>query len=80
MKECQFAIVIERQPEGEYLASVPALHGYYTEGSTVEEARGMAADAIRACCASLLKHGELIPCASPDLREPTRLMPELWWD
>jgi len=31
------------------------------EGRTMEEAREMATDAIRAYCASLLKHGEPIP-------------------
>lgn len=56
-----FTIIIERQPEGEYLVSVPALPGCYTEGRTLEEARSMAADAIRAYCISLLKHGEPIP-------------------
>jgi antitoxin HicB len=56
-----FTVIIERQPEGEYLVSVPALPGCYTEGSTLEEARLMAADAIRAYCASLVKHGEPIP-------------------
>ncbi len=62
----QFTMIIERQPEGEYLVSVPALPGCYTEGRTFEEAREMAADAIRAYCASLLKHGESIPIESPE--------------
>lgn len=57
----QFTVIIERQPEGECLAFVPALSGCCTEGRTLEEAREMAADAIRAYCASLLKHGEPIP-------------------
>jgi predicted RNase H-like HicB family nuclease len=57
----QFTVIIERQPEGEYLVTVPALPGCYTEGRTLEEAREMAADAIRAYCASLLKHGDPIP-------------------
>jgi predicted RNase H-like HicB family nuclease len=61
MKVSQFTIIIERQPEGEYLASVPAPPGCYTEGSMLEEAREVAADAIRAYCASLTKHGEPIP-------------------
>jgi predicted RNase H-like HicB family nuclease len=61
MDTYQFTIVIERQPEGEYLVSVPGLPGCYTEGRTLEEAREMAADAIRAYCASLSKHGEPIP-------------------
>ena len=61
MTEYKFTIIIERQPEGEYLVSVPALPGCYTEGLNLEDARSMAEDAIRAYCASLLKHGEPIP-------------------
>ncbi len=66
MNNYQFTIIIERQPEGEYLVSVPALPGCYTEGRTLEEARAMAADAIQAYCASLLKHGEAIPRELPE--------------
>lgn len=55
----------DEERTGEYLVSVPALPGCYTEGRTLEEAREMAADAIRACCASLLEHGEPIPVESP---------------
>jgi antitoxin HicB len=73
MKDCQFTVVIERQPDGEYLVSVPALPGCYTEGSTREEAREMAADAICAYCASLLKHGEPIPCESSEEQYVGRL-------
>jgi antitoxin HicB len=62
----QFTVIIERQPEGEYLVSVPALPGCYTEGRTLEKAREMAADAIRAYCSSLLDHGEPIPVESPE--------------
>ena len=62
----QFTIIIQHQPEGEYLVSVPALPGCYTEGRSLEEARVMAADAIRAYCASLLKHGEPIPVEAFD--------------
>jgi antitoxin HicB len=62
----QFTIIIQRQPEGEYLVSVPALPGCYTEGRSFEEARVMAADAIRAYCSSLLKHGEPIPVEPSD--------------
>jgi antitoxin HicB len=61
MKEYLFTVIIERQPEGEYLVSVPALPGCYTEGRTLEEAHSMATDAIRAYCASLLKRGDPIP-------------------
>jgi len=61
MNEYQFTIIIERQPEGEYLVSVPSLPGCYTEGRTLEEAQKMASDAIHAYCTSLSKHGEPIP-------------------
>ena len=57
----QFTIIIDLQPEGGYLVTVPALPGCFTEGQTWEEAYEMATDAIRAYCASLLKHGEAIP-------------------
>jgi antitoxin HicB len=66
----QFTIIIERQPEGGYLVSVPALPGCYTEGRNLEEAREMAADAIRAYCASLLKHGESVPIGSGEQCQP----------
>ena len=66
MDTYQFTVIIERQPEGEYLVSVPALPGCYTEGRTLEEAREMATDAIRAYCASLRKHGEPIPIESTE--------------
>lgn len=64
MKIFDFTVIIERQPEGEYLVTVPALPGCFTEGATLEEARMMAVDAIRAYCASLIKHGESIPLES----------------
>jgi len=59
-------VIFERQPEGGYLVSIPALPGCYTEGRTLEEARETAADAIRAYCASLRKHGEPIPVESTE--------------
>jgi len=64
--EYQFTIIMDRQPEGGYLVTVPALPGCFTEGHTWEEAHEMAADAIWAYCASLLKHGEPIPVDSSE--------------
>ena len=66
MENYQFTVIIERQPEGEYLVTVPALPGCVTEGRTLEEARTMATDAIGAYCASLRKHDEPIPVESFD--------------
>jgi len=65
MSEYSFTLIIERLPEGEYLVTVPALPGCFTEGSTFEQARLMAKDAIQAYCASLLKHNEPIPVEQP---------------
>jgi hypothetical protein len=62
MIERQFAVTIERQPEGGYLVPVPALPGCYTEGRLwSRKAGGMATDTIRSRCARLRKHGEPIP-------------------
>lgn len=66
MNDCVFTVLIEREPEGENLVSVPSLPGCHTEGQTLEEARTMASDAIRAYCTSLLKHGEPIPVESAE--------------
>lgn len=56
-----FTVVYERQPDGSYVVSVPALPGCHSEGRTLEEAQAMIADAIRGYIASLQKHGEPIP-------------------
>ncbi len=56
-----FTVVYEKQPDGSYVASVPALPGCNTEGRTFEEAQEMVVDAIRSYIGSLIKHGEPIP-------------------
>lgn len=56
-----FTVVYEKQPDGSYVVSVPALPGCNSEGRTFEEAQKMIADAIRGYIASLRKHGEPIP-------------------
>jgi antitoxin HicB len=69
MRELAYTVVFEPQSEGGFTAHVPALPGCITEGETMEEARVMVADAIRAYCESLLADGEVIP---PDVPEPPR--------
>ena len=56
-----FTVFFERDLDGGYVASVPALPGCHIAGRTLEEAREMAIDAIRCYCASLLKHGGSLP-------------------
>lgn len=53
-----FRIVLRPEPEGGYTVIVPSLQGYITHGDTIEDALKMAEDAIRACIASMKKHGE----------------------
>lgn len=50
-----------------YSVFVPALPGCVTWGHTLDEARAMAEDAIKAYLESLLKAGEMIPVESADI-------------
>ncbi len=61
MTNYNFTVVYEKQPDGTYVVSVPALPGCHTEGQTFEEAQEMVKDAIQGYIASLVKHGEQIP-------------------
>jgi predicted RNase H-like HicB family nuclease len=56
---------------GGYVVTCPALPGLVTEGDTLEEAREMAADAIRCYIESLLEDGEPIPTDNPIVEEVT---------
>ncbi|MFM8386304.1 MAG: type II toxin-antitoxin system HicB family antitoxin [Planctomycetia bacterium] len=69
MRTLSYTAVFEPQPEGGYTVTVPALPGCITEGDTIEEARAMALDAIRAFCESLVADGEPLP---PDVKVPPR--------
>jgi len=61
MNKYNFTVVYEKQSDGTYVVSVPALPGCHTEGRTFEEAQTMVAEAIRSYIGSLRKHGEKIP-------------------
>lgn len=60
-QEYQYTVLFEPAEEGGYVATCPALPGLVTEGDTLDEARIMAADAIRAYLESLRKDGQPIP-------------------
>ena len=60
-REYRFTVLYEPAEEGGYVVTCPALPGLVTEGETLEEAREMARDAIRAYLESLKKDGLPIP-------------------
>ena len=53
--EYRYTVLFEPAEEGGYVVTCPALPGLVTEGDTLEEARAMAADAIRGYLESLAK-------------------------
>jgi len=61
MKKLSYRILLRPEREGGYTVLVPSLPGCITYGKTVEEAKKMAKDAIRAYLESLKKHHEHIP-------------------
>jgi antitoxin HicB len=56
-----YTIVMEPEVDGGYYVTVPALPGCFTRGSTVEECRKRAVEAIEVHIAGLQADGEPIP-------------------
>lgn len=72
-EEYTYTVVFEPDEEaGGYVVTCPALPGLVTEGDTLEEARAMAADAIRGYLESLRRHGQPIPAGETHESEPIR--------
>lgn len=69
MKILNYTVVMTSDGEGGYVVTCPTLPGLVTGGDTLEEARAMAADAIRGYIESLQKHGEPIPSEAPIIEE-----------
>lgn len=62
MKYYSFEIVVEREADGEgYSAYSPTLPGCFSNGRTIEEAKGNIRDAVRQHVESLLAHGQPVP-------------------
>jgi predicted RNase H-like HicB family nuclease len=55
-----YTVAFEKGKDG-YTVTVPSLPGVVTCGATIDEARRMAADAIRCHVESLVKDGEAVP-------------------
>jgi len=69
MKILNYTVIITSDGEGGYVVTCPTLPGLVTGGDTLDEARVMAADAIRGYIESLQKHGEPIPSETPIIEE-----------
>ena len=65
--EYRYTAFFEPAEEGGFVVTCPALPGLVTEGDSFEDARAMAADAIRGYLESLLKDGLPLP---PDDSRP----------
>jgi predicted RNase H-like HicB family nuclease len=57
----QFTVVVERDEDGVFIASCPALQGCYSQGDTYEQALENLKDAIRLHIEARQSLGEPIP-------------------
>lgn len=76
--EYSYTVLFEPAEEGGFTVTCPALPGLVTEGDTLEEARAMAADAIRGYIESLHRDHLPIPTDKMPMKEEVRvLVPEV---
>lgn len=61
MRRYHFTVVIERDEDGVYIASCPAIQGCYTQGDTYEEALENIKDAIKLHIQARKDLGEPVP-------------------
>ena len=61
MVDYKFTIVVERDEDGLYVASVPVIQGCYTQGETYEEVMENIKDAIKLHIEARKELGEPIP-------------------
>jgi len=65
-KILEYTAIFEKDPQGGYVVSIPALPGCVTQGETYEEAEIMVKDAIEGYLAVLKDEQENIPLESPN--------------
>ena len=61
MPDYKFTVVVEKDEDGLYVASVPLLQGCYTQGETYDEALENIKDAIRLHIEARRELGEPVP-------------------
>jgi antitoxin HicB len=62
-----YTAVFEPAEEGGFVVTFPVIPGLATQGETIDEARLMAADCLRAYLESLAMDGEAPPYEAPEL-------------
>jgi antitoxin HicB len=62
----EYRVLLEKDPDGGYVAFVPSLPGCLTQGESQEEALENTREAIRCWIESAQRHGERIP-SEPEL-------------
>lgn len=67
-----YTVIFEPADEGGYTVTCPALPGFVSEGDTLDEARLMAADAIRLYLESLREDGLPLPLGEANPGEVLR--------
>ena len=61
MERMKYRVMIERDEDGTYVARVPDLPGFATEGKTRKELMKNVKEAIQAYLEALKKHGDPVP-------------------
>ena len=61
MKTYHYTIILEREADGGFHASCPALKGCHSQGDSLDEAIANIREAIEAYLQSLKAHGDPIP-------------------
>jgi antitoxin HicB len=56
-----YKILLNKEEDGGYMVTVPALPGCITQGDTIDEALAMAKEAIELYVEELQSRGEIIP-------------------
>jgi predicted RNase H-like HicB family nuclease len=62
-----YSVILEPDPDGGYVAIVPALPGCYSQGDTEEEAVANAREAIELTIEDMFERGEVIPDPSGEI-------------
>lgn len=73
-KEYSYTVLIQRNPDGGFIATVPALPGLVAEADNIEEAREAARTAIRAYINELFKSNKSIPQEQKIIQEKISVM------